>query len=149
LQYSSHFAVLTIPLKKGIQKYHENMIIFPFPWKREPRNKESQYLLDPHENWDGYNNLYSVYILASKRNATLYIGAASDLIKRVYEHKNDFVDGFTKKYSVHSLVYYEQSESLESVVLRERQMKKWNRKWKLEIIEKNNPDWKDLSDEIV
>lgn len=86
----------------------------------------------------------AVYILASKRNGTLYIGVTSNLIKRAWEHKNDLVAGFTKRYSVHRLVYYELHESMESAINREKQMKKWNRAWKLELIEKRNPDWKDL-----
>ena len=85
-----------------------------------------------------------VYILASKRNGTLYIGVTGDLIKRVYEHKNDFVDGFTKKYRVHSLVYYKQCDDIELAISEEKRLKRWNRKWKLELIEKENPQWKDL-----
>lgn len=92
---------------------------------------------------------YYVYILASQRNGTLYIGVTSNLIKRVYEHKNDFVDGFTKKYSVKMLVYYEQVNDIHIAIHRETQMKKWNRKWKLELIEKENPNWKDLYEEIT
>jgi putative endonuclease len=91
---------------------------------------------------------YYVYILASQRNGTLYIGITNDLIKRVYEHKNNFVDGFTKKYKVHSLVHYERFDDVESAIIREKQLKKWNRKWKLELIERDNPDWRDLFDEL-
>jgi putative endonuclease len=94
-------------------------------------------------------NYYYVYILASKPYGTLYIGVTNDLVRRVWEHKNDFVDGFTKKYGVHSLVYYEQCESIESAITREKQMKKWNRRWKLELIEKMNPGWKDLYSDII
>ena len=90
-----------------------------------------------------------VYILASKRNGTLYIGVTSDVVKRVYEHKNDLVDGFTKEYGVHMLVYLEMHETMEAAITRETQLKKWNREWKLELIEKENPDWKDLYDEIA
>ncbi|MGD0779308.1 MAG: GIY-YIG nuclease family protein [Dehalococcoidales bacterium] len=90
-----------------------------------------------------------VYILASKRNGTLYIGVTSDLIKRVYEHKNDFVDGFAKKYKVHSLVYYKQCDDIESAISEEKRLKKWNRKWKLELIEKENPRWKDLYEDLL
>ena len=92
---------------------------------------------------------YYVYILASKRNGTLYIGVTNDLIKRIYEHKNDLVEGFTKKYQVHQLVYYEETSDIQSAITREKQMKKWNRKWKLELIESTNPEWKDLYDEII
>ncbi len=92
---------------------------------------------------------YYVYILASKRNGTLYIGVTNDLIKRIYEHKNDFVEGFTEKYSVHRLVYYEETNDINSAIKREKQLKKWNRKWKLELIEEKNPNWKDLYETLV
>ena len=85
-----------------------------------------------------------VYILANKRNGTLYIGVTSDLVKRVYEHKNDYVDGFTKKYKVHLLVYYEQFSDIYSAISREKQLKHWRRKWKLQLIEQNNSSWRDL-----
>ncbi|MHB8105310.1 MAG: GIY-YIG nuclease family protein [Dehalococcoidales bacterium] len=93
--------------------------------------------------------LYYVYILASKRHGTLYIGVTNDLVRRVYEHKNDFVEGFTKKYNVHMLVYYEQCESIESAIQREKQLKAWHRAWKIRLIEEANPDWKDLYDVIT
>ena len=97
----------------------------------------------------GYNSKeYYVYILSSKRNGTLYIGVTSGLAKRVYEHKNNIIDGFTKKYNVHSLVYYEMMNNVESAIRREKQLKKWNRKWKINLIEKNNPSWKDLYYEL-
>ena len=92
---------------------------------------------------------FFVYILCSKRNDTLYTGVTSDLIKRVYEHKNDLADGFTKKYGVHRLVWYEIHGVAETAIPREKQIKKWNREWKLELIEQMNPDWKDLYDELV
>jgi putative endonuclease len=91
----------------------------------------------------------AVYILASKRNGTLYIGVTSDLPKRVWEHKSDLVEGFTKRYSVHHLVYYELCEEMVSAIEREKQIKRWNRAWKLELIEKQNPNWKDLWEEIL
>ena len=91
----------------------------------------------------------AVYILASKRNGTLYIGVTSDLPKRAWEHKNDVVEGFTKRYSVHRLVYYELHADMESAIRREKHMKKWNRAWKLEPIEKENPDWRDLREGIL
>ena len=94
-------------------------------------------------------NTYYVYILASKRNGTLYIGVTNDLVRRVYEHKNDIVEGFTKKYGIHLLVYYEQYDNVESAIQRERQMKKWNRQWKIRRIKRQNPIWRDLYDEIV
>ena len=78
-------------------------------------------------------------MLCSKRNGTLYTGVTSDLVKRVYEHKHGLVEGFTKEYNVHHLVWYEIHESAESAIVREKQIKKWNRAWKLKIIEKENP----------
>ncbi|MBZ0133920.1 MAG: GIY-YIG nuclease family protein [Rhodocyclaceae bacterium] len=90
-----------------------------------------------------------VYILASKRNGTLYIGVTSDLIKRVWEHKNDLVEGFTKEYGVHQLVYFEMLEDMVLAIQREKQMKKWNRDWKIQLIEKDNPEWHDLYDSLV
>lgn len=93
--------------------------------------------------------IYSVYILASKRNGTLYIGVTNDLIKRVWEHKNDLVEGFTKKYKVHTLVYYEQTIDVNSALAREKQLKKWNRQWKIQLIESVNPSWEDLYEDII
>ena len=91
----------------------------------------------------------AVYILASKKGGTLYIGVTSDLVKRIYEHKNDFIDGFSKEYHVHMLVYFELHESMEEAIKKEKQLKKWNRQWKIELIEKENSEWKDLYPEIV
>ena len=91
----------------------------------------------------------AVYILASKRNGTLYIGVTSDLPKRAWEHKNDAVEGFTKRYRVHRLVYYELHEDMESAIRKEKHIKKWNRAWKLELIEKQNPDWRDVWEGIL
>ena len=91
---------------------------------------------------------YFVYLLASKRNGTLYTGVTDNLIKRVWQHKNDLVEGFTKKYKVHTLVYYEQIENIQSSIRREKQIKKWKRKWKLDLIEKLNPNWLDLYEKI-
>jgi putative endonuclease len=92
---------------------------------------------------------YFVYILANKRNGTLYTGCTNDLLRRVYEHKNNFVKGFTKKYGIHKLVYFEQCESHDSALQREKQIKEWKRRWKLELIEKVNPLWQDLWDEML
>lgn len=92
---------------------------------------------------------FCVYILASKQNGTLYTGVTSDLPGRIWQHKNKVVGGFTAKYSVSRLVYVEVHESAESAIRREKQIKKWNRAWKLQIIEKVNPTWRDLYDEIV
>jgi len=93
-------------------------------------------------------NTYYVYILASKRNGTLYVGMTNNLIKRVYEHKNNIIEGFTKKYHVHTLVYYEETSSVNAAIEREKQIKKWDRAWKIRLIEKDNPFWKDLYDEL-
>ena len=94
-------------------------------------------------------DMYCVYILASKRNGTLYIGVTNNLMKRVYEHKNDLVEGFTKKYGVHRLVYYEQSEDVKSAIEREKRLKAWQRRWKLKLIEEMNPEWTDLYDQLA
>jgi putative endonuclease len=89
---------------------------------------------------------YYVYLLASGKYGTLYAGVTNDLIKRVYEHKESLVDGFTKKYKVHQLVYYETHDDIHEAILREKQIKKWNRDWKINLIEKDNPHWIDLYD---
>ena len=91
---------------------------------------------------------YYVYFLASKRNGTLYIGVTNDLIRRIYEHKNSLVDGFTKKYNVKTLVYYEATEDVNSAIAREKSLKKYSRKAKLDLIEQGNPQWKDLSTDL-
>ena len=85
-----------------------------------------------------------VYLLASRRNGTLYVGVTSDLIKRVWQHKNDLVEGFTKRHGVHMLVWYEAHETMENAIKREKNIKKWNREWKLALIEQSNPQWQDL-----
>lgn len=92
---------------------------------------------------------YYVYILASKRNGTLYVGVTDDLIKRVWQHKNDLLEGFTKKYQVHNLVYFEDTNDIESAIKREKILKRWKRQWKLKLIEEKNPDWKDLYNDII
>ena len=91
---------------------------------------------------------YYVYILANRRNGTLYVGVTSDLIKRTCQHKDDLVAGFTKKYQVHNLVHYEQFQDVNEAIAREKQLKNWHRKWKLQLIEESNPNWKDLYSEI-
>jgi len=90
-----------------------------------------------------------VYILASKRNGTLYIGVTSNLVQRVWHHKNDLVEGFTKRYGVHTLVWYEGHETMESAIAREKAIKEWRRAWKLDLIEKRNPAWRDLYEELA
>jgi len=101
------------------------------------------------EKGKAVNKQPAVYILASKRNGTLYIGVTSDLAKRIWEHRNNMVEGFTKRYRVHHLVWYELHESMESAIQREKRLKEWKRVWKLELIEKTNPDWQDLYHRIV
>ena len=91
----------------------------------------------------------SVYILASRRNGTLYLGVTSDLISRIWQHKNEEADGFTKEHAVHSLVYFELHDDMENAILREKQLKKWNRAWKIRLIEEQNPPWKDLYPSII
>jgi len=91
---------------------------------------------------------YYVYMLSSKRNGTLYIGVTSDFVKRLYEHKHGIVEGFTKKYGIYTFVWYEIHESAESAINREKQIKKWKRAWKLKLIEKENPNWIDLYENI-
>jgi putative endonuclease len=90
-----------------------------------------------------------VYILASDRNGTLYVGVTSDLAKRKWEHENEFVEGFTRKHRVHHLVYFEMHGDMTTAITREKQLKKWNRMWKLRLIEEHNPTWRDLSDDLT
>lgn len=92
---------------------------------------------------------YYVYILASKRNGTLYLGITNDLTRRIYEHKSGNIEGFTKKYSVDKLVYFETTNDVNTAILREKILKKWKRQWKIELIEKINPNWNDLSKNLI
>lgn len=92
---------------------------------------------------------YFIYIMASKRNGTIYIGVTNHLASRVWQHKNNILEGFTKKHNVHILVYFEQYANIHLVIKREKQIKKWNRRWKLELIEENNPKWEDLYKSII
>jgi len=107
-----------------------------------PRKRESRISLSMPKQ-------PAVYILSSKRHGTLYIGVTSDLVKRIWEHRNDVVEGFTKKYRVHDLVYFETHGTMESAITREKQLKKWNRAWKIELIEKHSPTWRDLWPDIA
>ncbi|OJX79308.1 GIY-YIG nuclease family protein [Magnetospirillum sp. 64-120] len=91
----------------------------------------------------------SVYILASQRNGTLYVGVTGDLPRRVWEHKNDVAEGFTKQHQVHTLVHMESFETMPDAILREKQLKKWRREWKLKLIETTNPTWRDLYDDLM
>ena len=92
---------------------------------------------------------YYVHILFSVKKGTLYIDVTSNLVKRIYEHKNKFVKGFTEKYAVDKLEYFEIYEDIEQAIEREKQIKKWNRNWKIKLIEKENPNWKDLYNDII
>ncbi len=92
---------------------------------------------------------YFIYILASKKNGTIYIGVTNNLAKRVYEHKNNLIKGFTQKYNVHHLVYYEVFDDVYEAITREKRLKKWKRQWKIELIRKFNPEWKDLYEKIL
>ena len=94
------------------------------------------------------NRQPAVYILASKRNGTLYIGVTSNLSQRVWQHKSDVADGFTKRYGVHTLVYCEFHANMLSAIVREKQVKKWKRAWKLKLIEEENPEWRDLAEDL-
>jgi len=90
-----------------------------------------------------------VYMMSNKQDGVLYIGVTSDIVKRVYEHKNDFVDGFTKQYNLKNLVYYEVYDEIEEAIKREKQLKNWHRDWKIELINKQNPHWEDLYESIL
>jgi len=90
-----------------------------------------------------------VYILASRRLGTLYVGVTSNLIQRIWQHRNDLVEGFTQRYKIHTLVWYEQHENMESAILREKEVKKWQRHAKITLIEKGNPEWRDLWEDLV
>jgi putative endonuclease len=91
---------------------------------------------------------FYIYIMASKKNGTLYIGVTNDLRRRVWQHKNDMLEGFTKKYGVHYLVWYEATNDVQEAIQREKQMKKWNRQWKINLIESENPEWADLYERL-
>lgn len=93
-------------------------------------------------------NTYYVYILASKRNGTIYVGVTNNLQRRVYQHKNYLVEGFTKKYKIHTLVYFEETSDVQSALAREKQLKHWERIWKLRLIEEANPTWSDLYNDL-
>jgi putative endonuclease len=92
---------------------------------------------------------YYTYTMASKVYGTLYVGVTNNLLKRTYEHKNGLVKGFTKRYNVNKLVYYEECTDINAAIYREKQIKKWNRQWKINLIEKLNPQWQDLYDSLL
>lgn len=87
--------------------------------------------------------------MASQRNGTLYVGVTNDLVKRIYEHKNNLVEGFTKEYNIHKLVYFEDTNDISTAIEREKKLKNWKRKWKIDLIEKSNPQWKDLYPSLI
>ena len=91
----------------------------------------------------------SVYIMASHRNGTLYVGVTSNLLKRCWQHRNNYLKGFTSKYLVHMLVWFENHEMMETAIRREKAIKEWKRGWKIELIQKSNPEWRDLYDELL
>ena len=91
----------------------------------------------------------AVYVLTSKRNGTLYIGVTSNSIKRVWEHRNDLSEGFTKRYQIHQLVWYEMHMTMAAAIAREKQLKNWKREWKIELIEQLNPEWMDIYKTII
>jgi putative endonuclease len=95
------------------------------------------------------DHIYFVYILASRRNGRLYIGVTNDVLRRAWEHRNELVEGFTKKYGVHILVWYETYEDVNEAIAREKRLKKWNRTWKIKLIEKHNSGWNDLYDRLM
>ena len=92
---------------------------------------------------------YFVYFMASRKNGTLYVGVTNNLVRRVFEHKTDAIDGFTKRYAVHALVWFEATDSIEAAIVREKQLKNWKRDWKVDLIETSNPDWNDLYDSLL
>lgn len=92
---------------------------------------------------------FAVYILASRRNGTLYTGMCSSLSRRIYEHREGLIAGFTRKYGIQTLVWYEHYDDMQEALLRERRIKRWQRSWKLNLIESSNPDWHDLYSEIL
>ena len=93
--------------------------------------------------------MYFLYILASRKNGALYIGVTSNLVKRIFEHKNNLTEGFSKRYNAHNLVYFESHKAVKDAIEREKKLKKWNRQWKIDLIEKNNPEWNDLYNNIL
>ena len=90
-----------------------------------------------------------VYMLTNKLNGTLYVGVTWNLLQRVWQHKNDLVEGFTKRYGVHTLVWYEVHETMESAIAREKAVKRWKRGWKIQLIQRDNPPWRDLYDDFI
>ena len=126
------------------------MFVKSFSHLSFPRRRESRKNLHEEEGPAvlGMNKQFYVYILASRRNGTLYTGMSSNLLQRVWQHKNNMVEGFSDKYNTKDLVYFEVHDSAESAIIREKQIKKWRRKWKLRLIEEQNLRWEDLYSKI-
>jgi putative endonuclease len=103
----------------------------------------------PESRKSAMNRQPAVYVLASKKNGTLYLGVTSDLVKRIWEHKSNLVEGFTKRYGIHQLVWYELHETMDSAIEREKRLKEWKRQWKVRLIENTNPNWEDLYHTII
>ncbi|MBS0278384.1 MAG: GIY-YIG nuclease family protein [Proteobacteria bacterium] len=95
------------------------------------------------------DHIYYVYMLASRRNGTLYVGVTNDIMRRTYQHKNELIEGFTKKYGIHILVWFESYGDIRDAIAREKQLKKWNRAWKIKLIEANNSGWNDLYERLL
>jgi putative endonuclease len=110
---------------------------------------EVPFRVNPDKSAQTMNGQPVVYILASKRNGTLYTGVTSDIIKRVWEHKNNLAEGFTNRYNIHNLVWYELHDNIEEAIIREKNIKEWKRLWKIKLIEDSNPNWLDLYDTII
>ena len=127
------------------------------------KKKATTILVIPHEGGESTTQIvtsrreaihktmreYYVYILASKPNGTLYIGVTNDLIRRVNEHRNDLIEGLTKRYGVHTLVHFEQCGDVAGAIWREKRLKKWKREWKIQLIETDNPEWRDLYPDLM
>jgi putative endonuclease len=112
------------------------------------RQKESQLSYPRHSRVGGNPGSPCVYLLANRRNGTLYAGVTSNLPQRVWQHKEDLAEGFTRRHGVHTLVWYEVHETMESAIVREKALKGWNRSWKLRMIEEGNLEWRDLYEEL-
>ncbi len=128
---------------------HHILLSFPYPFVIPVPCCHSRILLSfPRKRESGYAEpmkSYFVYLLTNHTRTTLYIGVTNDLKRRIYEHKNGLVEGFAEKYRLYYLVYFEETNDIYSAIEREKQLKKWNRKWKDELIEETNPEWNDLS----
>jgi putative endonuclease len=144
-----------IPTNAGIQKLARRRCWIPEPApdpiRGQARNDGAGFVFPANAGIQYASPMKQpcVYILASRRNGTLYVGVTSNLVQRVWQHKNDLVDGFTKKYGAHTLVWFEVCETMESAIAREKTIKGWQRKWKLDLIEEANPAWRDLYGDVV